>query len=56
MPEGLLSVKFSTHLDEHGVAYLAPNGDPLWFTLGKGSEELIPTGMYPWCYSIRENI
>lgn len=26
------------------VAYLAPNGDPLWFTVGKGSEDLIPTG------------
>lgn len=41
-------MKFITHLDEPGVAYLAPgnNGDPLWFTIGKGSEELVPTGAY----------
>ena len=26
------------------VAYLSPEGDPLWFTIGKGSEDLIPTG------------
>ncbi|KZP09855.1 hypothetical protein FIBSPDRAFT_1051659 [Athelia psychrophila] len=43
----LLSVKFSTHLDEPGVAYLHRNGNPLWFTLGKGSEDLIPTGAHP---------
>ncbi|KZP09841.1 hypothetical protein FIBSPDRAFT_873211 [Athelia psychrophila] len=48
VPDGLLSVKFSTHLDEHGVAYLDPNGDPLWFTLGKGSEDLIPTVYTLW--------
>lgn len=26
------------------MAYLGPGGDPLWFTLGIGSEDLIPTG------------
>jgi hypothetical protein len=26
------------------VAYLSPEGDPLWFTLGKASNDLIPTG------------
>ncbi|PPQ97911.1 hypothetical protein CVT26_002997, partial [Gymnopilus dilepis] len=35
-PEGILSVKFSTHVGGHGVAYLDPeSSDPLWFALGK---------------------
>ncbi|KAL0568274.1 hypothetical protein V5O48_013717 [Marasmius crinis-equi] len=39
-----------THLNELGVAYLAPNGDPLWFTIGKGSDnsDLIPTVYTLW--------
>ncbi|KAJ7717576.1 eukaryotic translation initiation factor SUI1 family protein [Mycena metata] len=48
VPEGILSVKFSTHLNEPGIAYLAPDGDPIWFTLGKGSEDLIPTVYTLW--------
>ncbi|KAF5359004.1 hypothetical protein D9758_004879 [Tetrapyrgos nigripes] len=48
VPEGILSVKFSTHLDDPGVAYLAPDGDPLWFTIGKGSEDLIPSVYTLW--------
>ncbi|KAJ7482215.1 eukaryotic translation initiation factor SUI1 family protein [Mycena galericulata] len=48
VPEGILSVKFITHLDEPGVAYLSPEGDPLWFTVGKGSEDLIPTVYTMW--------
>ncbi|KAF9256200.1 eukaryotic translation initiation factor SUI1 family protein [Marasmius fiardii PR-910] len=48
VPEGILSVKFSTHLNERGVAYLAPEGNPLWFTIGKGSEDLIPTVYTLW--------
>ncbi|KAF7980438.1 hypothetical protein HWV62_38282 [Athelia sp. TMB] len=64
VPDGLLSIKFSTHLDEPGVsllfvfkalsthrmevAYLDPNGDPLWFTVGKGSDDLIPTVYTLW--------
>ncbi|KAL0571249.1 hypothetical protein V5O48_010719 [Marasmius crinis-equi] len=50
VPEGILSVKFSTHLNELGVAYLAPDGDPLWFTIGKGSDnsDLIPTVYTLW--------
>ncbi|KAF4586194.1 translation initiation factor 2D [Pleurotus pulmonarius] len=44
VPEGLQSVKFLTHLEEPGTAYLAPDGrDPLWFSVGKDSDELIPT-------------
>jgi hypothetical protein len=26
------------------VLYLSGDGDPLWFSTGKGSDELIPTG------------
>ncbi|RDX44971.1 eukaryotic translation initiation factor SUI1 family protein [Lentinus brumalis] len=48
VPDGLQSQKFSTHLDDPGVVYLSPEGDPLWFTLGKGSEELIPTVYTSW--------
>ncbi|TDL26969.1 hypothetical protein BD410DRAFT_783083 [Rickenella mellea] len=47
VPEGLQSVKFTTHVDEPGVAYFS-EGDPLWFTLGKGSEDLIPTVYTLW--------
>ncbi|KAI0334161.1 eukaryotic translation initiation factor SUI1 family protein [Cubamyces sp. BRFM 1775] len=48
VPDGLQSQKFSTHLEEPGVAYLSPEGDPLWFTIGKGSEDLIPTVYTLW--------
>lgn len=48
VPDGLLSVKFKTHTDEPGVAYMGPGGDPLWFTLGIGSEEMIPTVYTLW--------
>ncbi|KAJ7619471.1 eukaryotic translation initiation factor SUI1 family protein [Roridomyces roridus] len=50
VPEGILTIKFNTHLDEPGVAYLSPeaSADPLWFSLGKGSEELIPSVYTLW--------
>ncbi|EIW56725.1 eukaryotic translation initiation factor SUI1 family protein [Trametes versicolor FP-101664 SS1] len=48
VPDGLQLQKFSTHLDEPGVAYLSPEGDPLWFTIGKGSDDLIPTVYTLW--------
>ncbi|GJE88956.1 eukaryotic translation initiation factor SUI1 family protein [Phanerochaete sordida] len=49
VPEGLQSQKISTHLNEPGVVYLSPEGDPLWFTLGKGSDgALIPTVYALW--------
>ncbi|TFK67974.1 hypothetical protein BDN72DRAFT_842359 [Pluteus cervinus] len=50
VPDGILSIKFSTHLNELGTAYLNPGqgGDPLWFTIGKGSEDLIPTIYTLW--------
>ncbi|KAF8904712.1 hypothetical protein CPB84DRAFT_1814350 [Gymnopilus junonius] len=49
VPDGILSVKFLTHVNEPGVAYLGPDGDPLWFTIGKGSDgDLIPTVYTLW--------
>ncbi|KAF7319522.1 Eukaryotic translation initiation factor SUI1 family protein [Mycena chlorophos] len=49
VPEGILSIKCMTHLDEPGVVYLAPDGgDPLWFTIGKGSDALIPSVYTLW--------
>ncbi|SJL15774.1 uncharacterized protein ARMOST_19279 [Armillaria ostoyae] len=48
VPEGILTAKFSTHLDLPGVAYMSSDGDPLWITLGKGSDELIPTIYTLW--------
>jgi predicted ribosome-associated RNA-binding protein Tma20 len=30
------------------IAYLAPDGDPLWFTVGKGSDDLVPTIYTLW--------
>ncbi|KAF8630727.1 hypothetical protein AX15_002748 [Amanita polypyramis BW_CC] len=49
VPEGIQSVKFSTHLNEQGVAYLGLDGDPLWLTIGgKGSDELIPSIYTLW--------
>nr|VWO97767.1 Mixed-linked glucanase [Ganoderma boninense] len=48
VPDGLQSQKFSTHLEQPGVVYLSPEGDPLWFTIGKGSDDLIPTVYTLW--------
>ncbi|EJD04970.1 uncharacterized protein FOMMEDRAFT_120229 [Fomitiporia mediterranea MF3/22] len=48
VPDGLLSVKFTTHSGELGVAYLSADGEPLWFSLGKGSNDLIPTVYTLW--------
>jgi len=48
VPEGILSVKFTTHLSEPGIVYLSPDGDPLWFSIGKGSDDLIPTIYTLW--------
>ena len=30
------------------MAYIDPDGDPLWFTIGKGSDDLIPTIYTLW--------
>ncbi|KAF7791573.1 hypothetical protein EIP86_002589 [Pleurotus ostreatoroseus] len=48
VPEGLLSQKFSTHVNEPGIVYLSAEGDPLWFSVGKGSDALIPTVYTLW--------
>ncbi|KLO16572.1 hypothetical protein SCHPADRAFT_823044 [Schizopora paradoxa] len=48
VPEGLQSVKFTAHAGELGLAYLSADGDPLWFTVGKGSSDLVPTIYTLW--------
>ncbi|KAF7964973.1 hypothetical protein HWV62_1294, partial [Athelia sp. TMB] len=56
VPTELMLAKFRTHLNERGIAwlsewkvvYLGPNGDPLWFTVGQDSEEIIPTVYTLW--------
>ncbi|KAF7980426.1 hypothetical protein HWV62_38258 [Athelia sp. TMB] len=50
VPAELMLAKFRTHLNERGwkVVYLGPNGDPLWFTVGQDSEEIIPTVYTLW--------
>ncbi|KXN90431.1 Eukaryotic translation initiation factor 2D [Leucoagaricus sp. SymC.cos] len=49
VPDGILTAKFFTYAKEPGNLYLDPsNGNPLWFTIGKGSEYLIPTVYTLW--------
>ncbi|KAF9784781.1 hypothetical protein BJ322DRAFT_1109491 [Thelephora terrestris] len=48
IPEGLLSVKYTSHSRIPGVAYISSDGVPLWFTTGKGSDYLIPTLYTLW--------
>ncbi|KIJ61221.1 hypothetical protein HYDPIDRAFT_177119 [Hydnomerulius pinastri MD-312] len=48
VPDGLMSQKIVTYSDEPGVVYLSPEGDPLWFTVGKGTDDLIPTVYTLW--------
>ncbi|KAF8496116.1 hypothetical protein F5888DRAFT_1794721 [Russula emetica] len=48
VPDGLLSQKFSAYNGEPGVLYLSGDGNPLWFSAGKGSDELIPTVYTLW--------
>ncbi|EKM76563.1 hypothetical protein AGABI1DRAFT_122508 [Agaricus bisporus var. burnettii JB137-S8] len=49
VPDGILTAKFFTHTKQPGTLYIDPgNGDPLWFTIGKSSEDLIPTVYTLW--------
>ncbi|KAI6102858.1 hypothetical protein F5141DRAFT_1133198 [Pisolithus sp. B1] len=48
VPEGLMSRRFATNTNEQGVAYWSPDGDPLWFSLAKDGDELIPTVYTLW--------
>ncbi|KAL4071554.1 hypothetical protein V8B97DRAFT_2042362 [Scleroderma yunnanense] len=48
VPEGLMSQKISTYTKERGVAYISPDGDPLWFSVGKGVDDFIPTVYTLW--------
>ncbi|KIJ18160.1 hypothetical protein PAXINDRAFT_167424 [Paxillus involutus ATCC 200175] len=43
-----MSLKVATYLNEPSVIYLSPEGDPLWFTVGKGADDLIPTVYTLW--------
>ncbi|KAF8556756.1 hypothetical protein OG21DRAFT_1495293 [Imleria badia] len=44
VPDGLMSQKVATYI----VVYLSSEGDPLWFTIGKGADDLIPTVYTLW--------
>ncbi|CAA7262134.1 unnamed protein product [Cyclocybe aegerita] len=48
IPDGISSVKFSTHVNEPGTLYTHVDGTPMWFTIGKGSEDLLPTVYTLW--------
>ncbi|KAH9177979.1 hypothetical protein EDB89DRAFT_1844148 [Lactarius sanguifluus] len=52
VPDSLLVQKFSAYNGEPGVLYTSGDGDPLWFSVGKGSsssfDELIPTVYTLW--------
>ncbi|KAG6374045.1 hypothetical protein JVT61DRAFT_4685 [Boletus reticuloceps] len=48
VPEGLMSQKVATYTNDPGVVYLSSEGDPLWFTVGKGADDLIPTVYTLW--------
>ncbi|KAL1683185.1 hypothetical protein EV122DRAFT_258652 [Schizophyllum commune] len=48
VPEGIQSIKFTTHMDAPGVAYLDADDTPLWFSLGKAGDDLIPTVYTLW--------
>ncbi|KAI5999980.1 hypothetical protein EDD15DRAFT_2235943 [Pisolithus albus] len=43
-----MSRRFATNTNTQGVAYLSPDGDPLWFSAEKGADELIPTVYTLW--------
>ncbi|KAI6038681.1 hypothetical protein EDC04DRAFT_3018170 [Pisolithus marmoratus] len=44
VPERLISQKFATNTNARG----SPDGDPLWFSHGKGADDLIPTVYTLW--------
>ncbi|KZV70577.1 hypothetical protein PENSPDRAFT_579249 [Peniophora sp. CONT] len=48
VPEGILSQKITTSGGAPVTVYLVPGGDPLWFTIGRDSEELVPTVYTLW--------
>ncbi|KIM52296.1 hypothetical protein SCLCIDRAFT_18213 [Scleroderma citrinum Foug A] len=48
VPEGLMSQKILTYTNERGVAYSSPDGDPLWFSVGEGEDNPIPTVYTLW--------
>ncbi|KAG8215235.1 hypothetical protein J3R82DRAFT_8781 [Butyriboletus roseoflavus] len=48
VPNGLMSQKVVTYTNDRGVIYLSSEGDPLWFTIGNGADDLIPTVYTLW--------
>ncbi|VDC04824.1 unnamed protein product [Peniophora sp. CBMAI 1063] len=52
VPEGILSQKITTSAGIPGIVYLASGGDPLWFTIGRDSEDLIPTVYTLWKWPV----
>ncbi len=43
VPDLVRSANFETSAGIEGTMYLAPDGDPLWLSIGRGSKELVPT-------------
>ncbi|TIB76100.1 hypothetical protein E3Q23_02032 [Wallemia mellicola] len=43
VPDVVSSMKIKTYNDENGLVYSAQNNDPLWYTVGKSEDELIPS-------------
>jgi len=37
-----------TRADQVQIAYLSPDGDPIWFSVGNDSDDLIPTIYTLW--------
>ena len=48
VPDNVQSTNFRTHNNAPGVLYLDADGTPLWYSLGRSSDELIPTVYTLW--------
>ncbi|EJU00198.1 hypothetical protein DACRYDRAFT_108945 [Dacryopinax primogenitus] len=48
VPDGLQARKFKSSGGEPGTIYQSPDGEPLWFTVGKQSTTLVPTVYTLW--------
>ncbi|KAL1758818.1 hypothetical protein FB107DRAFT_288115 [Schizophyllum commune] len=48
VPDNIQSTNFRTYNDAPGVLYLDADGTPLWYSLGRSSDELIPTVYTLW--------
>ncbi|TIA89789.1 hypothetical protein E3P99_01874 [Wallemia hederae] len=43
LPDAVSSMRVKTYNNENAIIYSAADNDPLWFTVGKAEDELIPT-------------